>query len=63
MDGSGATTHTSPPRGRAKDVPIADFPRHESPWGTTERLDQTFALAAGDASLALDFTAMTRDLA
>jgi hypothetical protein len=46
-----------------EEVALADHPRHESPWGTTDHLDQTFALAAGDASLALDFTAMTRDLA
>lgn len=46
-----------------EEVTLAEFPRHESPWGTTDRLDQTFTLEPGDSRLALDFTSQTRDLA
>ncbi|MEQ8842563.1 MAG: hypothetical protein RIB98_16395 [Acidimicrobiales bacterium] len=44
------------------DTPIADFPRHDSPWGIVERLETRHRLAAGDATLDLDFDAMTRAL-
>lgn len=45
------------------EVALAEFPRHESPWGTTDRLAPTFTLEPGDSRLALDFTSMTRGLA
>lgn len=46
------------------EVAIADFPRHESPWGQVDRLDRRFALALAldDATLDLDFETMTRTL-
>ncbi|HEU5151698.1 MAG TPA: hypothetical protein VFU19_14445 [Iamia sp.] len=44
------------------EVALGEFPRHESPWGTTDRLDPTFTLEPGDSRLALDFTARTRAL-
>lgn len=46
-----------------EEVALAEFPRHESPWGTTDHLDPTFTLEPGESRLALDFQAMTRDLA
>lgn len=45
------------------EVPLAEFPRHESPWGTTDRLDPTFTLEQDGSRLALDFAARTRGLA
>lgn len=41
---------------------IADFPRHESTWGTVDRLATTFDLTGGDAFVALDFDAHTRSI-
>ena len=43
-----------------EEVSLAEFPRHESPWGTTDRLDPTFTLEPGDSRLALDFDTATR---
>ena len=43
--------------------PIADFPRHESPWGTIERLETLHEWDAGGARLELDFERMTRTVA
>jgi hypothetical protein len=43
--------------------PIADFPRHESPWGTIERLETLHRWEHGDVLLELDFERMTRTLA
>jgi hypothetical protein len=45
-----------------EEVDLAEFPRHESPWGTTDRLEQTFTLEPDGSRLALDFTTMTRTL-
>jgi len=42
--------------------PIADFPRHESPWGTVDRLETHHRFEADGAVLDLDFDAMTRSL-
>jgi hypothetical protein len=41
---------------------IADFPRHDSPWGTIERLEKHHSWATEAAALDLDFEAMTRTL-
>jgi len=43
-------------------VALSEFPRHESPWGTTDRLDPTFTLEPGGSRLALDFTSGSRSL-
>ncbi len=53
---------TGPFQVDGEEQPLADFPRHASPWGTVERLEQRYELTAGDASLTLDFDAMTRAL-
>lgn len=42
---------------------IVDFPRHESPWGTTERLETLHEWATAGARLELDFERMTRTVA
>ncbi len=42
---------------------MAEFPRHESQWGTVDRLATTFELASDDATLALDFEKSTRQVA
>jgi hypothetical protein len=42
--------------------PISDFPRHDSPWGTVERLETVHRWAAGGDSIDLDFDRMTRTL-
>jgi hypothetical protein len=44
------------------EVPLTEFPRHESPWGRTDRLDPTFTLEHDGSRLALDFAARTRGL-
>jgi len=44
------------------DVPLADFPRHESPWGTVDRLSQTYELASQNASWRCDFPGRTRQV-
>jgi hypothetical protein len=41
---------------------IADFPRHESPWGTVERLETAHRWEADGNVLDLDFERMTRTL-
>ena len=41
---------------------IADFDRHESPWGTIERLETTHGWEADGAVLELDFDANERRL-
>lgn len=41
---------------------IADFPRHESTWGTVDRLATTFELASDDASITLDFDSNRRSI-
>lgn len=42
--------------------PITDFPRHDSPWGTVERLDKHHRFEAGGSVLDLDFEAGTRTI-
>jgi hypothetical protein len=39
---------------------IADYPRHESNWGTVDRLATTFELAGDDTFVTLDFDDNTR---
>ncbi len=46
-----------------EEVAQADFPRHDSPWGTTDHLEETFALSAAGSSLELDFPNRRRTLA
>jgi len=53
---------TAPFTVAGSEVDLAEFPRHESPWGTTDRLDPTFTLEPDGSRLALDFQSMTRDL-
>ncbi|MEZ5168022.1 MAG: hypothetical protein R2695_16605 [Acidimicrobiales bacterium] len=42
--------------------PVGDFPRHDSPWGTIDRLATTYRLAIGDQVLELDFDEGTRSV-
>ena len=42
---------------------IDEFPRHESPWSTVERLETVQRWSSGDATLDLDFDRMTRTVA
>ena len=42
--------------------PIDEFPRHESPWGSVNRLDTRHRFAVGEAVLDLDFDRMIRTL-
>ncbi|MCB1250275.1 MAG: hypothetical protein KDB36_12740 [Acidimicrobiales bacterium] len=51
---------TTPFTVAGEEVAQADFPRHDSRFGTVDRLATTYALASDDATLALDFAAMTR---
>ena len=44
------------------DVPLGDFPRHESPWGRIERHATTYALASSQATWRCDFAARTRQV-
>jgi hypothetical protein len=39
---------------------LDEFPRHDAPWGRVERLQLQHEVAIGDATLELDFEAMTR---
>lgn len=39
---------------------IADYPRHESAWGTVDRLATTYELTSDDATVTLDFETTTR---
>ena len=39
---------------------LGDFPRHESRWGTVDRLATTFSLRGDGATLALDFDSPSR---
>ncbi len=41
---------------------LADFPRHESPWGGIEHLSRQYNLTAGDSTWSNDFDAMTREV-
>jgi hypothetical protein len=41
---------------------LADYPRHDSRFGTVDRLSKTYALASDDARLRLDFANQTRTL-
>lgn len=40
---------------------IADFPRHESPWGVVDPQATVYALETEGSSVTLDFDAMTRE--
>lgn len=51
---------TGPFTVEGKEQQIADFPRHESKWGTVDHVSRSYELTGGDASLTLDFDAMTR---
>lgn len=42
--------------------PIADFPRHESPWGMVEHLATTYALRTAGASWRTDFVERSREV-
>ncbi|MEM7141978.1 MAG: hypothetical protein AAF548_13205 [Actinomycetota bacterium] len=42
--------------------PMADFPRHESPWGSIERLETHHRFVAGRSGIDLDFDSLTRTL-
>jgi hypothetical protein len=42
--------------------PLADFPRHESRFGTVERLAKRYVLESDGARLDLDFARMTRTI-
>lgn len=53
---------TAPFTVAGEEVALDDHPRHESPWGAVDHLEETFALDSGTARLALDFEAMTRTL-
>jgi hypothetical protein len=39
---------------------LGEFPRHESKWGTVERLDMAFSLRGDDVTWDLDFDDMSR---
>ena len=39
---------------------LADYPRHESAFGTVDHLDTTHEFATDSATLSLDFDARTR---
>jgi hypothetical protein len=43
-----------------KEVPIIDFPRHESRFGTVEHLETAFGFASENATLDLDFERQAR---
>jgi hypothetical protein len=43
--------------------PLADFPRHESPWGTVDRLSTSHRWETPNGVLELDFEAGTRSVA
>lgn len=45
------------------EVPIADFPRHDSAFGTVDHLATTYGFATSTATLDLDFAAQTRTVA
>lgn len=51
---------TAPFTVAGEEQPIADYPRHESAWGTVDRLATTFDLSDDDATVALDFDTNTR---
>jgi hypothetical protein len=42
--------------------PIADFPRHESPWGGVDHLSRQYNLTAGQSTWSCDFDTMTREV-
>ena len=51
---------TAPFTVAGEEVAQADFPRHESAFGTVDRLDTTYELSSDDATLVLDFDTATR---
>jgi hypothetical protein len=44
------------------EVPIADFPRHESRWATVDRLARRYEVRTPEGRLALDFDRGTRSI-
>ena len=42
--------------------PLADHPRHESPWGGIDHLSRQYNLTAAASTWSCDFDAMTREL-
>lgn len=42
---------------------LGEYPRHDSKWGTVDRLSTTFALAGDEATMDLDFEAWDRQVA
>jgi hypothetical protein len=53
---------TTPFTVAGNDVPLGNFPRHESPWGTIDRQSQTYALASPNASWRCDLPTRTRQV-
>jgi hypothetical protein len=44
------------------EVPVADFPRHESRWATVDRLARRYDVRTPDGRLTLDFERGTRSI-
>ena len=44
------------------EVPLGDFPRHDSPWGTVDHLSAKYTLSSGSSAWNLDFDARTRHI-
>ena len=44
------------------EVPVAEFPRHDSPWGTVDRLAMQHRWERAGAVLELDFDTMARHI-
>jgi hypothetical protein len=53
---------TSPFTVAGDEVPIADFPRHESRWATVDRLARRYEVRTPEGRLALDFDRGTRSI-
>jgi len=47
---------------KGKAQPLGDFPRHESRFGTVDRLSKTYAVKSDQARLQLDFATQTRSV-
>ncbi len=43
-----------------EEVALDEHPRHESPWGSVEHLQESFALSSGDNEWSVDFATMER---
>lgn len=51
---------TAPFTVAGKEQPLGDFPRHESRWGTIDRLATTYSLRSDGGRMALDFAKRSR---